>query len=386
MPEQTIHIYSVTDVPITNVDSGASLAGAGNPITNAVNGDAFSWQTPSNVAMTFGSPSASVTFEDDDSILSPGPVDDATGMVLDQSLSQPVTLNGTTYTPSPNPEQWHQTDPAVFIRSEYSVTLYDDQGNEYTMAGVSIVTGYSPDVVGVVFVDGAPPPGTTLYYIQGQSSFDPDPEIALSAICFASGSMILIEGGGEIPVEDLRLGMRVQTRDNGLQAVRWIGSRRLYRWELAAAPRLHPIRIARDALGPGLPDRDLVVSPQHRVLVRSKIAQRMFGTSEILVAAKHLLQLNGIEIAADLTEVTYVHFLLDQHQVVIANGAETESMFTGTEALKTVGKAARQEIMDIFPELQDIDAFAPPIRPLVAGRVARNLAGRHFRNHKPLVQ
>lgn len=197
--------------------------------------------------------------------------------------------------------------------------------------------------------------------------------------------MILLEGGREIPVEDLRPGMRVQTRDNGLQAVRWIGSRRLSKWELAAAPHLRPIRIVKGSLGPGLPDRDLVVSPQHRLLVRSTIAQRMFGTPEILVAAKHLLQLNGIEIATDLLHVTYVHFLLDQHQVVVANGAETESMFTGTEALKAAGKAARQEIMEIFPDLHDIDAYAPA-RQLVAGRDARHLAGRHLRNRKSLVQ
>lgn len=385
MPEQTLHIYSVDDVSITNVNSGSSLAGSGNPIRNAVNGDAFSWQTPSDVSMIFGAPSATVSFDDNDGIFNATPVDNTNGMVLDQRLTQPVTLNGTTYNPSPNPEQWNTTQPAVFIRSEFSVTLFDAQGNEYTMAGVSIVTGYSPDVVGVVFVDGAPPPGTTLYYHQGQSSFDPDPEIALSAICFAGGSMILLEGGREIPVEDLRPGMRVQTRDNGLQAVRWIGSRRLSKWELAAAPHLRPIRIVKGSLGPGLPDRDLVVSPQHRLLVRSTIAQRMFGTPEILVAAKHLLQLNGIEIATDLLHVTYVHFLLDQHQVVVANGAETESMFTGTEALKAAGKAARQEIMEIFPDLHDIDAYAPA-RQLVAGRDARHLAGRHLRNRKSLVQ
>ena len=65
---------------------------------------------------------------------------------------------------------------------------------------------------------------------------------------------------------------------------------------------------------------DLIVSPQHRMLVRSQIAQKMFGTPEVLVAAKQLCQLRGIDVVEDLVDVTYVHFLFDAHQIVLANG------------------------------------------------------------------
>ena len=68
-----------------------------------------------------------------------------------------------------------------------------------------------------------------------------------------------------------------------------------------------------------------ITSPQHRVLVRSRITQKIFGTDEVLVAAKQLCQLDGIDIALDLGAVTYVHSLFDAHQVVFSNGAETES-------------------------------------------------------------
>lgn len=76
-------------------------------------------------------------------------------------------------------------------------------------------------------------------------------------------------------------------------------------------------------MGAGIPDRDLLVSPQHRVLVRSAIAQRMFGSSEVLVAAKQLLQLPGISLAEDVAGVSYVHLLFDRHEIVVSNGAET---------------------------------------------------------------
>ena len=89
--------------------------------------------------------------------------------------------------------------------------------------------------------------------------------------------------------------------------------------------------------------------------------------------------------AQDLDEVTYVHFLFDTHQIVLANGAETESLFTGAEALKSVGPAALEEVFTIFPELRAPEHPPVPARELVSGRQGRKLAMRHLQNRKPLV-
>ena len=111
----------------------------------------------------------------------------------------------------------------------------------------------------------------------------------------------------------------------------------------------------------------------------------MFGTNEVLVAAKQLLQLDGIDIAEDMTEVQYFHILCDRHEIVLSNGAETETLYTGAEAIKSVGAAAREEIFALFPELQD-DAFIPePARALVSGRKGRKLAVRHAQKERALV-
>lgn len=198
--------------------------------------------------------------------------------------------------------------------------------------------------------------------------------------CFCRGTLIATDRG-EIAVEKLAVGDLVQTRDHGLQPVRWIGGRALDALDLAAAPNLRPIRIRAGALGRGLPLSDLMVSPQHRVLVRSAIAQRMFGAPEVLVAAKQLLAIAGIEqVAAEAVE--YFHILFDRHEIVLSNGAETESLYTGAEALKSVGPAARDEILTLFPELRDGPAAAA--RPLVPGGKARQMAERHARNGKAL--
>lgn len=193
--------------------------------------------------------------------------------------------------------------------------------------------------------------------------------------CFAAG-VRLMTAKGQRPVEKLSVGDLVETADNGLQPVRWIGTRKLDAIDLAAAPNLRPVRIAKGALGAGLPRRDLLVSPQHRMLVRSDIAQKMFGPSEVLVAARHLIGLDGVSVADDVTEITYVHVLFDRHEVVFAEGAQSESLFTGAEALEAVGQAARAEILALFPELAD-GAPVQGARPFLTGRQGRALAVQH---------
>lgn len=207
---------------------------------------------------------------------------------------------------------------------------------------------------------------------------------ALAVVCFAAGTLIATERG-EVAIEELRSGDLVFTRDNGLQPIRWIGSRKLRVGALQNNPKLQPIRIKAGALGTGVPAMDLLVSPQHRVLVRSTIAQKMFGTAEVLVAAKQLVLLDGIDIAEDVQEVEYFHMLFDGHEVVISNGAETESLYTGPEALKSVGKAALEEIFALFPDLADPSYVPQPARHLPSGRQARKMGMRHRQNNRPLL-
>lgn len=193
--------------------------------------------------------------------------------------------------------------------------------------------------------------------------------------CFTAG-VRLMTAKGQRPVEKLAVGDLVETADNGLQPVRWIGTRTLDAVDLAAAPNLRPARIAKGALGGGLPKRDLLVSPQHRMLVRSDIAQSMFGAAEVLVAAKHLVGLEGVSIADDVTEVTYVHVLFDRHEVVFAEGARSESLFMGAEALHSVGETAQAEILALFPDLAN-GAAVQGARPFLTGRQGRDLAVQH---------
>ena len=197
--------------------------------------------------------------------------------------------------------------------------------------------------------------------------------------CFTLGTLILTPSG-EVPVEHLV----VLTVDAGVQRLRWIGTRRLDVAELARAPHLQPIRIGAGSLGRNLPGRDLVVSPQHRCLVRSRIAERMAGGAEVLVAAKHLLGLPGVSVVPPNEPVTYIHLLFDRHELIWSNGTVTESFYLGDQAVAAVDAAAREEILALFPDLAEVRPQGA--RPFVKGRIARKLVERSQANCKPMVE
>jgi len=206
----------------------------------------------------------------------------------------------------------------------------------------------------------------------------------VNVVCFARGTGIMTEHG-ECLVEDLSVGDMVLTADDWLCPIRWIGSRKLDAATLQQNPRLLPIRIAAGALGNGRPERDLLVSPQHRILARSRIAQRMFSATEVLVAAKHLLGMEGVSVDDTATEVEYFHFLFDKHQVVFANGTESESLHTGPQALLSMDEAARDEILGLFPELATPGIRESARKIPESGRRARQLVSRHTQQQQPLL-
>ncbi|WP_299041449.1 tandem-95 repeat protein [uncultured Tateyamaria sp.] len=183
--------------------------------------------------------------------------------------------------------------------------------------------------------------------------------------CFTPGTMIATPMG-ERRVEDLKVGDRVITRDNGIQEIRWVGQRAMSGEELARAEHLRPVLIQKGALGNGLPERDMLVSPQHRVLMASDKTALYFDESEVLVAAKHLTDMDGIDVV-EVSGTTYIHVMFNQHEVILSDGAWTESFQPGDMTLGAMGDAQRTEILELFPELETadgIDAYTSARRSL----------------------
>ena len=173
--------------------------------------------------------------------------------------------------------------------------------------------------------------------------------------CFTPGTTIATPMGERL-VEDLREGDRVITRDNGLQEIRWIGRKELTGHQLARAPHLRPVLIQAGSLGPNLPEHDILVSPQHRMLINNDRSALYFEEREVLAAAKHLTDLDGVDEVGALG-VTYIHFMFDQHEVVLSNGVWSESFQPGDQTMDGMGDAQRAEIFELFPELKTEDGL-----------------------------
>ena len=292
--------------------------------------------------------------------------------------------------PGASDQPFSFTTDGVTYSGTYSITL-KEQGN---IAGNVNGAGWNKDdqIFGVAIELNDPPInlrlgiGTDLdSTLAAAETYGIDDVLVANAfVCFARGTLIKTPAG-EVRVEDLTVGDDVLTLDSGTQKIRWIGSTQRDSIDLAANPKLRPVRIRAGALGEGLPAQDLLVSRQHRFLVRSPIAQRMFDSSEVLLPAIKLIDLEGIDIAQDVEAVEYFHILFDRHEIVCSNGAWSESLFTGPEALQAVPPASAQEIKKLFPEICEPDYEPASVRHIPeTGKLMRKLVARHKKNNKPL--
>ncbi|SEN15021.1 Hint domain-containing protein [Pseudorhodobacter antarcticus] len=159
--------------------------------------------------------------------------------------------------------------------------------------------------------------------------------------CFVAGTAILTPDG-EVAVESLLPGDLVMTHDDGAQPLRWIGRR-----VVAATGSFAPVHIRAGTFGP---HADLMVSPLHRILIRDSLAELLFGETDVLVAAKDLV--NGSSVRyMEGGEVEYVHLLFDRHQVIFSEGLATESFLPGPQTTKSFEADIMAEICALFPEI-----------------------------------
>jgi glutamate synthase domain-containing protein 3 len=168
---------------------------------------------------------------------------------------------------------------------------------------------------------------------------------------------------GRLPVEALTAGMMVHTLDRGLRPVLWVG-----RSDLRADPKHAPVRFEKGAVGN---TETFDVSPQHRMHVGGWQAELNFGLPEVLVSAVHLVGLPGVT-RRPASRVTYLHVLLERHEIIRTAGTWSESYFPGT-SLERHEDEIRRQMPKRFAAMAANMRTTPLARPQVRGRDARVL-------------
>ncbi|WP_121065726.1 Hint domain-containing protein [Chachezhania antarctica] len=218
----------------------------------------------------------------------------------------------------------------------------------------------------LMFHQSIPPANSELWVVRTElgSAADTKPD-ETGVICFAGGTQIDTPSGARA-VETLKPGDKVRTRDSGTQEILWTGHCRMTGARLHAMPHLRPVLIRPGALGIERPHSGLLVSPDHRILVRGKAARHLFGTDEVLAQASGLVDGTSVMIEPRIREVTYVHLMLPSHQIIWANGVETESFHPASAALESLGTEDRDELFDLCPEIEtDPRRYGAPARRML---------------------
>lgn len=206
----------------------------------------------------------------------------------------------------------------------------------------------------VMFVGELPPVGHDMWVVRvaiDRTHRGAGARHAGGVICFTPDTRIATAAGPKL-IQHLRPGDTVLTRDDGPQPILWTGHRRMTGARLYAMPHLRPIRFRAGAFGTDRPDGDLLVSPQHRMLIRGPQARALFNSDEVLVAAEDLLNDRSVVVDHSAREVTYIHLLLERHSILFANGMESESFHPSNTALDTIEDSQRAGLLSLLPGIE----------------------------------
>jgi hypothetical protein len=203
-------------------------------------------------------------------------------------------------------------------------------------------------------------------------------------MCFASGSLISTPAGPR-PAEAISIGDLVSTVEGRAEKVVWVGRSRVSWAEQMANPRKRPVRIGQQALGPGSPERALMLSPQHRVLCRSSMTRRVAGQWESLVPALALTELSNVRLMPSLPGLEYVHIACERHVLMMVEGLAVESMLPGPIALQVMGTAEQNNLAEVLGWSEGHWGDMVPVRPILSMRKAEKLVARSQRSRMALV-
>ncbi len=251
-------------------------------------------------------------------------------------------------------------DDGTQVESESLIELQelDEDGNPtgpVITINVYSQNGATSDIWGFSFTDQLEP-GKEYVKVGGSNNGDSDYDVLVA--CFTAGTQILTDIGPQ-PVETIAPGDMVWTRSSGYKAVQWSG-----RTTVTGLGDFAPIWFGEGTIGN---DRPMRLSPNHRILYTSSRSHLFFADGPVLIPAQYFVGLPNV-VVAPVPRIDYFHFMFDQHEIVESDGCLTESFYPGEMAVRGLEHDARNELLNLFPDLatpsQDtpFPMAAPPLR------------------------
>ena len=207
--------------------------------------------------------------------------------------------------------------PGGRLHLDSCLTFMSTNG-QTTEALVLVEVDGSGDVVEVYALPLSPVTPKSELTLVGVDTENPRTKLAeVACVSFTYGTRITMATGEQRKIEDLQIGDRVLTRDDGPQELRWIGQS-----TVRAVGEFAPILITAGSLHNA---HDLIVSPEHRLFVYQRTDELGAGRSELLIKARDLI--NGTSVVQmDGGFVEYYQLLFDDHQIIYAEGIAAETL------------------------------------------------------------
>lgn len=228
-----------------------------------------------------------------------------------------------------------------------------------------------------ICLDGAQrlQPGDMVTIAETGAGMQPQTEPHDGILCFAAGTQIATPTGPR-RVETLRPGELVSTEGRGPMALVWSGRREVL--FARGDNRFRPILFRPGSLGPDLPERDLVVSPDHHIVLRGEDVAELTGNFAALAPAGALAELRGARQMLGKRRITYVHLMLESHAILKAEGAAAESYYPTPAALATLSDSQRSSVFGNIPALRIAPetAYGPTALPMLDWPSAKSLAAK----------
>lgn len=316
-------------------------------------------------------------------------------------------------------DQFFSLDPAnpppvgsnVAVTSRFLTDQNDDgdidEFDNDAVSGVDVTASWPGDTV-TINVEGTGDVtyfGTTLYLSDGAIIFTPTDDQVLKEGEFVSSTFVTVQGPlllselgpscftpdtliatprGPIQVQELETGDLITTVDHGPIPLLAIRKRTVSLEHLSKHARHAPICIPANTFGENLPSKTLRVSPQHRLLLASKIVLRMYRETEILAPASKLVGYFGISRERPTANIEYIHLLFSHHAIVLSNDLPSESLFMGSNASRSLNRLEAMEYCSLLGK--HINSKMEPARTFASGRKLMRLLERHAKAQISLLE